>query len=336
MPLAQAAPLIRGMAAALTYAHQHGVIHSDFKPSNVFIVGDSAKVLDFGIARAARAGDSRQVPGEKPSGVTPLYASCEMLEDGAADTRDDVFCFGIAVHFLLTGKHPFDPFTATQARDLHLPVAPVRTLSRWQNAALARMLRFDRDERSASVEEFLQRLRGGTSGPVRVAMGAAILLAVASLGYLYHAATVGHAAGRQDSDAQFMRGLCNHTGKQAHPSDADAQVLATLLELGNSYLRIGQDPYDPGILSENVSSALGAFQDALTLAPQNCDAAAQGILGVAKAYKSEAKRLYAKGDYRGAAQAATIAQRIWRDSGEMRELLERIERRLPPGPNPQP
>jgi hypothetical protein len=167
-------------------------------------------------------------------------------------------------------------------------------------------------------------------------MGAVILLAVASLGYLYHAATVGHATGRQNSDAQFVRSLCNHAGKPAHPSDADAQVLATLLEQGNSYLRIGQDPYDPGILSENVSSALGAFQEALTLAPQNCDVAAQGILGVVKVYKGEAKRLYAKGDYRGAAQAAAIAQRIWEDNGEMRDLLERIERRLPPGPNPLP
>src|SRR6266404_2398661 len=88
MPFALALPYIKGMGAALTYAHQKGVIHSDFKPSNVFVVAANAKVLDFGIARAARSGGGIAASGEKPIGLTPEFASCEMLERLPADKRD--------------------------------------------------------------------------------------------------------------------------------------------------------------------------------------------------------------------------------------------------------
>src|SRR5438105_11807973 len=56
-----------------------GDIHSDFKPSNVLVIAASAKVLDFGIARAARSGGVITARGEKPIGLTPEFASCEML-----------------------------------------------------------------------------------------------------------------------------------------------------------------------------------------------------------------------------------------------------------------
>src|SRR5690606_28130151 len=55
MPLAQARPLIEGMAKALTRAHAAGVVHSDFKPANIMVTRDGTpKVFDFGIARAGK------------------------------------------------------------------------------------------------------------------------------------------------------------------------------------------------------------------------------------------------------------------------------------------
>jgi serine/threonine protein kinase len=335
MPPARALPLIRSMAAALSYAHRQGVIHSDFKPANVFIVDDAVKVLDFGIARAAKAGDAPHAADSNLTAVTPLYASCEMLEEQPADRRDDVFCFGLVVHFLLTGRHPFN-VPATSARDLQLPVTPVRSLSGRQNAALLRTLSLDRDSRSASFEELLEALQGGRNRALRIALLSAGMLAVAALGYLYHDLTLGrNAFAAQDSDTRFVLSLCSHAGDAVQP-DADEQLVATLLEQGENYLRIGQKPFDPGILSENVSSALGAFQSALALSPRACDAAARGMLKVAMAYKAEARRQYAQGDYRKAAQAANIALRIWNDSSEMRELLDRIARHLPPPSATQP
>jgi serine/threonine protein kinase len=53
MPLMRAWPLIHDIGAALAYAHDHSVIHSDLKPSNVIVTTSAkAKLVDFGIARA--------------------------------------------------------------------------------------------------------------------------------------------------------------------------------------------------------------------------------------------------------------------------------------------
>jgi hypothetical protein len=261
-------------------------------------------------------------------GITPAYASCEMLEEQPADPRDDVFCLGLVVYFLLSGSHPFSGLAATEARDLALPVTPIPGLARTQNAALERALRFTRAERSTRAEDLVEALapRGRAWLRGAVALGAAAALAAgAGLAYL--------AQNRGESEQELVRALCAAGGAGTHPSRAaDAQLVPTLIAQGNSYLRQGLHPFDAGMLSENVSSALGAFQSALDLAPEDCEPAAQGIAKVAVAYRSEARRLYAAGDYRGAAATAAIGLRIWKDSRELRTLLERSSSRVPPGP----
>ena len=171
MPWERARPIIEGMGSALAYAHDRGVIHCDFKPSNVFItVAGVAKVLDFGIARAARGGQRRFDPGALGA-LTPAYASAEMIRfwrqeagqgDAAAsdrpDPRDDIFALACVVFELLTGQHPFDRRDAEQARREHLVCPRVPGLSVRQNAAIAKAMAFDRDRRSARVEEFMRDL----------------------------------------------------------------------------------------------------------------------------------------------------------------------------------
>ena len=56
----EAWPIIEGAGRALMYAHEQGVIHADFKPSNVFVSDKKAKVLDFGIARRDEGADRRR------------------------------------------------------------------------------------------------------------------------------------------------------------------------------------------------------------------------------------------------------------------------------------
>jgi serine/threonine protein kinase len=313
-------PYIKAMGAALTYAHKQGVIHSDFKPSNVFVVAASAKVLDFGIARAVRAGGVITAEGDKPIGLTPEFASCEMLEMQQGDVRDDVFCFALVVYVLLSGKHPFGGARATVARDGKLPVSPIRGLTKRQNAALRKALRFDRSGRTATIEEVVGELNAAAPGGRApwIAFGAAVIAAAGSV-YVYE-----RTFAPQDSDRQFVANLCKNVSIPTNSPPADRQDVDALMELGNFYLRRGQDPFDPGILSENVSSALGAFQSALSLAPDNCQAAAQGVLKVATAYKREARRLYDAHEYRKAEQMAQIALRIWGDSVDMQRLLNEI------------
>src|SRR5438477_3338632 len=52
LPLDEAVWILRDVAKALAYAHEHGVVHRDIKPDNVLLTGGAATVTDFGVAKA--------------------------------------------------------------------------------------------------------------------------------------------------------------------------------------------------------------------------------------------------------------------------------------------
>jgi serine/threonine protein kinase len=330
MTFREASLYIQGMGRALSYAHRKGIIHSDFKPSNVFVMGPSVKVLDFGIARAVRSSLDDSAPGEAPVGLTPAFASCEMLESQPADRRDDVFCFGLVVYFLLTGRHPFDGKDALFARDTKLTIPPVRGLSRRQNAALSEALRFQRRDRTPTIQQVVDGLHTAGRAPNRAALWVGLsagVIAAGSVGYVLY----GREFASQDSDQEYLAEICKNT-RQGQVS-TDAQVASALLDQGNEYLQDGISPFDPGTLSENVSSALGAFQAVSQLGTDYCDAGARGMLKVATAYKAEAQRLFRAGDYAKAREINAIGLRIWPDSMDMRRLQAKIATRAPVGPD---
>jgi serine/threonine protein kinase/formylglycine-generating enzyme required for sulfatase activity len=158
MPFERACPLIQDMGEALGYAHDHNVIHSDLKPSNIFVTAlGKAKLLDFGIARAARA-RARTVDPTALRALTPAYASCEMMEGRPPDPRDDVYALAVVIYEMLCGRHPFDGQWATLARDEKRRAKPIASLTRRQNAALANALCFEREQRTESVEALVKGL----------------------------------------------------------------------------------------------------------------------------------------------------------------------------------
>lgn len=165
VPYAEAIHLIEGMCAALMYAHEHGIVHADFKPSNCFVMqGGKVKVLDFGIARAIRPNQSDTnvtvFDGRLLGAMTPAYASPEMAEESAdPDPRDDIYGLACVCYEVLTGNHPFDRLSAIVARGKKLAPKTVPSLSTRQNRALARALAFDRAARTPSVREFVSGLR---------------------------------------------------------------------------------------------------------------------------------------------------------------------------------
>jgi hypothetical protein len=164
IPLDRAWPLIKDIGAALAYAHDHSVIHSDLKPPNIFVTtAGKAVLMDFGIARAVRGRADRFDPGALGA-MTPAYASCEMIEGRPPDQSDDVYSFACVIYEMLSGKHPFDRRSAVEARAAGLKPAPIASLTRGQNAALARGLAYERAKRAVSVEALLADLGGASSG----------------------------------------------------------------------------------------------------------------------------------------------------------------------------
>lgn len=165
MTLEKALPLIRGIGAALQFGHANGIIHSDLKPGNVFICNDErVKVLDFGIARPMRmAGKNTEEtlfdPGKRLGALTPAYAALEMWNREPPDPRDDIYALAVITYELLSGRHPYGRKSAPVALKENLSPQRLRALNRDQWNALCRGLALKREDRVATVEEFLAPLR---------------------------------------------------------------------------------------------------------------------------------------------------------------------------------
>ncbi|HEX6575896.1 MAG TPA: serine/threonine-protein kinase [Gemmatimonadaceae bacterium] len=102
--------VLRDVSAGLTHAHLHGVVHGGLTPDSILISGGSALVSDIGIAEAFTAMRRGQTSGRMmtPSGGEPVrYASPEQASGGKADTRSDVYAWGVIAYELLGGRHPF-------------------------------------------------------------------------------------------------------------------------------------------------------------------------------------------------------------------------------------
>ena len=111
LPLREAVRVLREVASALTFAHEHGIVHRDIKPDNVLIAGDSAMVTDFGVAKAVTAAATDTASGLTSLGValgTPAYMAPEQATaDPMVDHRADIYAFGCLAYELLTGQPPF-------------------------------------------------------------------------------------------------------------------------------------------------------------------------------------------------------------------------------------
>src|ERR1700678_3584896 len=102
----QIATIGAGVAAALAFAHRHGVVHRDVKPGNVLITPDGdVKVTDFGIARAMNTEESLAQTGAVKG--TAAYLSTEQAEGKGVDSRRDIYSLGVVLYEMGVGRPPF-------------------------------------------------------------------------------------------------------------------------------------------------------------------------------------------------------------------------------------
>ena len=131
MPAAEALHVLRDTARALEYAHAHDVVHRDIKPDNILLSGNSACVIDFGIAKAVSAARTQMHPGTgmaTQAGFvvgTPAYMAPEQATaDANVDGRADIYAFGCVAFELFAGKPPFPRGTPREMMLAHIAEPP--------------------------------------------------------------------------------------------------------------------------------------------------------------------------------------------------------------------
>ncbi len=165
----EALPLVEHMCAALDAAHDAGVVHRDFKSSNVMLVpaadGTRCVVTDFGLARAAED-PSQSLSRDTALLGSPPYMAPEQVEGGDITAATDHYALGIVMYEMVTGTLPFvadQPLTVALmrlTRDPEPPRARMPALSAAWNDTILRLLARDPAARFARAQDVIDALAG--------------------------------------------------------------------------------------------------------------------------------------------------------------------------------
>jgi hypothetical protein len=177
MSVGDALPLLRQMASALAAAHAVGIVHRDFKPANVVLVGAAGQenlrpvVTDFGLAlQSLVLNDGVSLTTDQGLMGTPAYMAPEQIEGRPATPASDIYAFGLVIYEMVTGARPFQgdtPISAALKRLSERPTPPrkfqPRLSSAWESAIL-RCLEREPSKRFVNAEDVVRAILSDDPG----------------------------------------------------------------------------------------------------------------------------------------------------------------------------
>jgi serine/threonine-protein kinase len=126
LPLKEVLRITTEVASGLSHAHQRGIIHRDIKPGNIMQEHKTGlvRILDWGLAKLVKSSEPDIVADQTrtQSGValgTPLTMPPEQ-SCGNADARSDLYALGCVMHYLLTGRYPYQGATGVATLMAHI------------------------------------------------------------------------------------------------------------------------------------------------------------------------------------------------------------------------
>lgn len=262
----QALRIIRDIGTALAYAHQKHIVHSDLKPGNIFVCADSAKVLDFGIARLTNQSGAADFDAGSLGALTPAYASLEMINGDEPHPADDIYACAIIAYELLAGEHPYQRKPADVALREKLRPAPVKSLNKQQWKTLEGGLRLRRNERIQDVVQFYKGLTQKRRS-IKGLLAATVLLTAVAATVAYRF-LVGDQLQARVAETQQKGVECLAAGdaqcaldsaKAVLQMDSDHRAAADLLQQASEQLKMQQQ-----------TDLIARFEDCAKLADDSC------------------------------------------------------------------
>jgi tRNA A-37 threonylcarbamoyl transferase component Bud32 len=164
--LPQTLNLLRGVADALDYAHQQGLVHRDIKPSNVMLdsstIPSRSVLTDFGIAKISDA--HTKITNTGMLGTFDYIAPEQIQASAEVDGRADVYALGVMTYQMLTGSLPFERPNTGALLLAHLNAPPpdaremLHSLPRHAAHAIQRAMAKEPTARFATASEFMMAL----------------------------------------------------------------------------------------------------------------------------------------------------------------------------------
>lgn len=279
-PLApgDATRILREIASALAYAHEHGVVHRDIKPDNILLSSGAAMVSDFGVAKALFASSNAELGTVTSKGLvlgTPAYMAPEQMSgEASTDHRADIYSFGVVAYEVLGGTPPFVGRTPHDFLAAHALLTPEHLATRAAHvpealaAVVMRCLEKDPDKRPQSAADVIQvidaAITSGRTPPsavaarlrrqvatglrrpaVRAGVVMALLAVVAAAGFRWRAARDAASPAADAARAIVVLPFVNVGGDTTTEYFADGMTDAVITEIA----------YLPGIRVAARSSA---------------------------------------------------------------------------------